>query len=325
MIKIDLITGFLGAGKTTFMKKYARYLIESGQKICILENDFGAVNVDMLLLQDMLSEQCDLEMVAGGCDADCHKRRFKTKLISMGMRGFDRVLVEPSGIFDMDEFFDTLREEPLEQWYEIGNVIAIVDARLEENLSTQAQFLLASETAGAGQVILSRVQEAESTDIEHTLTYLNKAMEQVQCKRRFQTENGDGVRPKDVVLAKDWDSLTKEDYEKILHSGYASESYQKMWLDKKDAFTSLYFMHVKMSEQDMREAVEKLFATPACGNIFRVKGFLLVAEDSYIEFNATREKFSSKPVEKGQEVFIVIGENLTEAAIKEVFHIQEQA
>ena len=96
MIKVDLITGFLGSGKSTFLKKYASYLIGKGEHICILENDFGAVNVDMLLMQDLLGDHCDLEMVAGGCDKDCHKRRFKTKLISMGMRGFDRVLIEPS-------------------------------------------------------------------------------------------------------------------------------------------------------------------------------------------------------------------------------------
>ena len=53
MIKIDLITGFLGAGKTTFIKKYASYLMKQGKKIGILENDFGAINVDMLLLQDL--------------------------------------------------------------------------------------------------------------------------------------------------------------------------------------------------------------------------------------------------------------------------------
>ena len=111
MIKIDLITGFLGSGKTTFIKKYAKYLMDKGYKIGILENDFGAVNVDMLLLQDIMGENCELEMIAGGCDKDCHYRRFKTKLISMGMRGFDRILVEPSGIFDVDEFFDILHDE----------------------------------------------------------------------------------------------------------------------------------------------------------------------------------------------------------------------
>ena len=85
MIQIDLITGFLGSGKTTFIRRYAKYLIDQGLNIGILENDFGAVNVDALLLQDILGDNCTLEMVAGGCDADCHRRRFKTKLIAMGM------------------------------------------------------------------------------------------------------------------------------------------------------------------------------------------------------------------------------------------------
>ena len=89
MIKIDLITGFLGSGKTTFIRKYVKYLTDKGLKIGILENDYGAVNVDAMLLQDILGESCDLEMVAGGCDADCHRRRFKTKLIARGMQGFD--------------------------------------------------------------------------------------------------------------------------------------------------------------------------------------------------------------------------------------------
>ena len=105
MIKIDLITGFLGAGKTTFLTKYANYLISCGNKICILENDFGPINVDMMLLDKI---DCDKEMVSGSYDYDCHFRRFKTKLISMALRGYDRVIVEPSGLFQTDEFFDAL-------------------------------------------------------------------------------------------------------------------------------------------------------------------------------------------------------------------------
>jgi len=105
MIKIDLITGFLGSGKTTFIKQYAQFFIRKGQRIGILENDFGAVNVDIMLLQELQGPDCELETVAGACDADCHKRRFKTKLIAMAMSGYDRVIVEPSGIFDTDEFF----------------------------------------------------------------------------------------------------------------------------------------------------------------------------------------------------------------------------
>ena len=112
MVQVDLITGFLGAGKTTFLRRYVRYLVAQGHNVCILENDFGAVNVDAMLVQDLLGPNCDLETISGGCDCDTHQRRMRTKLIAMAMRGFDRVVVEPSGIFDVDEFFDVLRDDP---------------------------------------------------------------------------------------------------------------------------------------------------------------------------------------------------------------------
>ena len=183
MITIDLITGFLGSGKTTFLKEYAQYLMKKGLRIGILENDFGVINVDMLLLHELLGDQCGLEMIAGGCDKESHARRFKTKLIAMGMSGYDRVLVEPSGIYDVDEFFDVLREEPLEEWYEIGNVIAIVDAKLEPGLSKEADYLLASEVSHAGCVLLSHMDEAEEADVQETIDHLKRALEEIQCKR----------------------------------------------------------------------------------------------------------------------------------------------
>ena len=146
MVKIDLITGFLGAGKTTFIKEYASYLLRQGLNIGILENDFGAVNVDMMLLQELQGEKCELEMISGGCDKETHSRRFKPNLLSMAICGYDRVVVEQSGIYDVDEFFDGLREEPLDRWYEFGSVFTIVVAGLEENLSDQAENLLGSES-----------------------------------------------------------------------------------------------------------------------------------------------------------------------------------
>ena len=187
MIKIDLITGFLGAGKTTFIHAYARWLMAQGQKIGILENDYGAVNVDRMLLQDLEGPQCDLDMIAGGCDADCHRRRFRTKLIAMGMLGYDRVLVEPSGIYDVDEFFDALCEAPLDRWYEPGSVIAILDAGLEEELSPAAAYLLASEAASAGCVVLSRAGEAGEEKVAAALARLDRALQAVGCARRFGT------------------------------------------------------------------------------------------------------------------------------------------
>lgn len=189
MVKIDLITGFLGSGKTTFLKKYAKRLMEQGQNIGILENDFGAVNVDMMLLQELEGEQCELEMISGGCDPETHRRRFRTKLIAMGMCGYDRVIVEPSGIYDMDEFFDVLHEEPLDQWYEIGNVIAVVDARLEDTLSPEAEYLLASQAANAGCMILSKCDTATEEQRQNTIEHLKRSLAGARLQAAGGSEN----------------------------------------------------------------------------------------------------------------------------------------
>ena len=309
MVKIDLITGFLGAGKTTFLKKYAEYLIAKGQNIGILENDFGAVNVDMMLLQDLMGDNCELEMVSGGCDADCHRRRFKTKLIAMGMCGYDRVIVEPSGIFDVDEFFDALREEPLDRWYEVGNVIAIVDANLEEHLSEEAEYILASEVANAGQIILSHADEVSKEQADATVTHLNRALEQIKCPRRVDKE----------VLRKSTLDLNEEDFNQLISCGYQMESYRKLAMEEKKGFESVYFMNVKMTEEQLKATVEKLMNDRKCGEVFRVKGFLQKEDGGWIQLNATHNGITMNPIEKGQEVIIVIGEGLQEAQIKKYF------
>ena len=156
MTQIDLVTGLLGAGKTTFLLRYAQACLDRGERIAILENDFGAVNVDVALLRGLKSDRCQIEMVSGGGDSDCHRRRFKTQLIALGMQHLDRVIVEPSGIFDMDEFFDTLYTSPLDRWFTIGSILTILDAAMEEELTPQMTYIFASEAAYSGRLILSK-------------------------------------------------------------------------------------------------------------------------------------------------------------------------
>lgn len=305
MIKIDLITGFLGAGKTTFIRKYAKYLMDSGKNIGILENDFGAVNVDMMMLQDLMGDQCELEMISGGCDPETHRRRFKTKLISMGMCGYDRVIVEPSGIYDVDEFFDTLHEEPLDGWYQIGNVITVLDSNLEEDLPEGAEFLLASQAANAGCVVLSKTQETTEEEQKNAVSHLNRSLNNIGCKRQF-----------DEVFAKDWDKLTDEDFKQLLSCGYHMENYRKPDLTQEKTFQSLYFMNMHLTEKKLQEAAKKLFLDKSCGKIFRIKGFMKNEKEQWIEMNATKKNLVISPIKMGQEVIIVIGEQLDEDAIR---------
>lgn len=305
MVTIDLITGFLGSGKTTFIKKYAQYLLNQGLRIGILENDFGAINVDMLLLKELAGENCELEMIAGGCDRDCHARRFKTKLIAMGMCGYDRVIVEPSGIYDVDEFFDALREEPLDAWYRIGNVITVVDAGLPENLSAGSDYLLASEAANAGAVLLSHADEVTPEQMEKTVAHVNRALSAIRCKRQL----------KDEILTGNLMTLSEETLKKISTCGYVTESYEKQDIGDHEGFDSIYFMELPITADAAKEAAKNLLSSKEYGSVFRVKGFVKDS-DGWLQLNATHAGISMDPIETGQEVLIVIGEDLQEEKIR---------
>lgn len=305
MTEIDLITGILGSGKTTFIKKYARHLIDSGQKIAVLENDFGAVNVDMSLLQDLKCDNCRLEMILGGGDPDCHKRRFKTQLIALAMQHFDRIVMEPSGIFDMDEFFDTLYESPLDGRIRISNIFTIIDAELPDTLSDQMEYLLASEAACSGKLILSKVnkipKEKLSLRCESIISHINRSLEYIGCPRRFSLSD---------MMSKDWEDLTENDMNELMKVSYRGESYVKMFGSEDIRSMTHYFMHIKIKESLLSEVISGIFSDEKCGKIYRIKGFTTDDNGNWLKVNALSGRIEIAPIAEGQTVFIVIGDNV---------------
>ena len=304
MIKVDLITGFLGAGKTTFLLRYARYLMAQGMKIGILVYDHGAVNVDMPLLKELRGEQCELEMLAGGCDPDCHKRRFRTKLISMGMSGYDRVIIEPSGVFDMDEFFDTLNEVPLDRWYEAGSIIAIVDAKLPEQMTDEENFFLASQASGAGCVLLSRVQLATEEEISTAIAHLNRAAENISSK----------PIPESRILCKDWERLTDGDFRRLMNCGSHPTDYTKTIAGETSSFQSLSFLELPLNREELENRIAQMFTQQKYGRILRVKGFFTEQSEWY-QLNATKDETHIEKVPENRAAITVIGSQLNENEI----------
>ena len=303
MIPVDLITGFLGAGKTTFLLRYARYLLSQGLKLGILVYDHGAVNVDLPLLNPLRSEHCELETLAASCDTDCHRRRFRTKLLSMAMCCYDRILIEPSGVFDMDEFFDTLADAPLDRMLAVGNVICIMDAKLPEDSLPEEDFFLASQAACAGSVVLSRTQLASDEEREKALCHLDRALAAIHAEPLARGR----------VLQRDWDSLTGADYETLSHCGAFSPDYRKSLVGT-GGFQSLSFLNLPLDEAALREKTRTLFSDSAYGRILRVKGVFQEGE-GWRQLNATAHAAQVEPAERGLPVITVIGRELNENAI----------
>ena len=336
MTRVDLITGFLGSGKTTFIKEYATYLARQGLKTAIIVNDYGAINVDRMLLGDTLSDSCHLEMVIGG-DADCTRRRLKTKLITVAMAKYDHVIVEPSGIFDVDEFYDLLYEEPLDRWYEMGSVITIIEDGISSELSGEAEYIFTSQVAKAGTVIVSKLRKSAdeasgnlsdnlacnlSDNLKNNLTYINSCLEKYKCNRRF-----------DKLYLWRLGEITDSDFEAIRKSGYHSGDMPRYLTagtpgEHKpyggDTFDSGFFFHVKVPVCELENTIRQIFEDPETGDIIRLKGFIKKDADTWLEINATKSEINIRPIAMGQELFIVIGEGLNKEKIRYILNSDEK-
>ena len=306
MIKIDLVTGFLGSGKTTFIKKYAKYFLDKGLKIGILENDYGAINIDLMLLGDLIGENCELEMIIGGGDLETHKRRFRTKLIAMAMSGYDRVIVEPSGIFEPEEFFDLLYESPLDSWYEVGSVITIVDVGFAAEMSETSEYLLAVQLASAGAVVFSKQEKFKFSDIKRTVSYLNSLLEKIKCKRQLSEA--------DIVQSSK--RFEQCNFEKISKIGYINMDYEKKFVELKD-YSSIFIINSLITKEDLEKNARIIFDdNKKFGKVLRIKGFIK-EDNKYYFINMTKNELELRSIEKGQDVIIIIGEELNENNIKE--------
>jgi len=104
MVKFDIISGFLGAGKTTLIKRILNSL-DFNEKVVLIENEFGDVSVDREVLEIEGFEIYDL---SNGCVCCKLKGDFIFTLKQILTQKVDRIIFEPSGIFIIGEIFDLI-------------------------------------------------------------------------------------------------------------------------------------------------------------------------------------------------------------------------
>ena len=178
----------------------------------------------------------------------------------------------------------------------------------EEIINAGLEILKEKDLSSVTAREIGKRLKSSSRPIFTTFQNMNEVMEKFGCSRRFDKE----------IVAKPWDEFTDKDFEDIESCGYVLESHVKLPVSQENSFESLYFMNYHMSEAELREKSAAMMQDEACGNVFRIKGFMPV-EDGWIEINATHREINIKPIEKGQEIVIVIGEDLVEERVREYF------
>ena len=307
MTRVDLITGFLGSGKTTFIHRYLHHLNEKNQKIRIIENEFGSVSIDTKLLSE---EDVYIDDLAGVCMCCTGRDKFIQMLINAANAGCDRVLVEPSGIYDVDEFFSVMNEQRVKERCEVGSVLTIVDARFEDDLSGEARYLMFAQLLAAGKVILSKSQFCSDAEIRETIGKLNELIASFRGGRVLAEE----------VCARSWDTLTEEDYAEFQNCGHSYYDHKRQYMDHREVFSSFMTADYCENEEDLYRRIHNLLQNEDYGQVIRVKGYMRDLLKNWYEVNCTRQDISIRPVPNiTRGLLVVIGQNLNETELKKAF------
>ena len=308
MVRVDLITGFLGAGKTTFLRGYLKYLQEQGERVRIIENEFGEVDVDSQLLADEHAEIADL---TGLCMCCIGKEAFIKLLIASSRdHACDRIVVEPSGIYDVDEFFEVMTLPQVAECCEIGSIITIADPMGIDYLAEEAQYLLFAQLLASGVVIMSKTQFLQEAELEAAVEKYHSLM------RKFGCENG---LISDLCI-KPWSEFTEDDYEEFSDAFYHRMIHDREEFSHGDTFRSTAVIAHAANLEDLKSRVCTNFNSPSCGWIYRIKGYVQTKQGTWYEVNCTGETESIRPVPEAEDsILVVIGQNLREREIKEMW------
>ncbi len=189
MIKIDIISGFLGAGKTTFMKKMIAEAY-AGEKVVIVENEFGEVGIDSGFLKDT---GITVSEINGGCVCCTLVGDFTSNLKQViDTYHPDRILVEPSGVAKLSDVMVSVMDVAKTADIEINSLVTVINSlKASKQMKAFGEFFI-DQIEHATVVVLSRTQKANNEQLEF-------------CTKEIQEHN-----PKATVITTPWDQLSGE-------------------------------------------------------------------------------------------------------------------
>ena len=172
MTKIDIISGFLGAGKTTFIKKLLEEAI-SGEQVVLIENEFGEIGIDGGFLKN---SGIEIREMNSGCICCSLVGDFGKSLAEVLTKYKpDRVIIEPSGVGKLSDVMKAVRDVAAEIEVTLNSAVTIVDvAKCRMYMKNFGEFFN-NQIENAGTVVLSR------TDIT-AMDKVNQAVELIREK-----------------------------------------------------------------------------------------------------------------------------------------------
>ncbi|MCR5675732.1 MAG: GTP-binding protein [Lachnospiraceae bacterium] len=163
MTKIDIISGFLGAGKTTLIKKLLREAL-SGTKVVLIENEFGEIGIDGGFLKE---SGIEIREMNSGCICCSLVGDFGTSLKEvMSTYAPERIIIEPSGVGKLSDVMRAVQDATEGEELTLNSAVTVVDCtKAKVYLKNFGEFF-SNQIESAGTVLLTRTDKADDKKIE---------------------------------------------------------------------------------------------------------------------------------------------------------------
>lgn len=313
MIKVNVVSGFLGAGKTTLIKYLAAALTENNEKVVILENEFGQVGIDGKLLE---LEGLAVYEISSGCICCSLKNDFTSTLLHIAdVICPDRILIEPSGIFVLSEMYDIFTNPEIKSRLTLSSALTVIDCNKFLKQRNHYGYFFENQINYADKLILSKTKDIP----EITLLSI--------------IEDLQNINPRIEIISDQWASMTKNDFLALLPSQNSTfrlngplfnsnldiENKPSSKRHGKHNFTAFGLLGPFRCTETKLDKMLSTLALGSFGTLIRAKGHV-DSDNGILEFSYVDGTYEIHQITREIETSICfIGEELDKTGITELF------
>ena len=340
MVKIDIISGFLGAGKTTLIKKLLKDGFQ-GEQVVLIENEFGEIGIDGGFLKEA---GIQIREMNSGCICCSLVGDFGTSLKEVVTKyDPDRILIEPSGVGKLSDVIKAVQGVQDEVDIKLNSYTTVVDAKKCKMYMKNFGEFFDNQIQYAGAIIMSRTDIASEKKVQESLELL-RSLNKDAAIITTPIENLDGKKLVEVMehpVSLEQEMLEEEHEHHHHHDGecgcgHDHEEHEHHHHDGEacscghdhdhhhadEVFTSWGLENVAaMKREDLDRILDELAYGDQYGEVLRAKGMVPgEKEGSWLYFDLVPEQYEIRdgsPEYTGK--VCVIGAKLKEDELKKAF------
>ena len=324
MTKIEIISGFLGAGKTTLIKKMLKEAF-AGEKTVLIENEFGEIGIDGGFLKEAGVQITEMN---SGCICCSLVGDFGAALKEV-IEAYapDRILIEPSGVGKLSDVTKAVQGVAEREPVELNSSVTVVDGQKCRMYMKNFGEFFNNQVEHAGTIVISRTQKMTAEKVQACVDLLREK----NPDAAIITTPWEELRGEQILAAmQHQDLLQKEELEHGhphgcdcgCHDHDHGHSHHHHHAD--EIFTSWgRETPRRYGEEELRGMLAKLSEDDACGIILRAKGIVPCADGTWLHFDMVPEEYELRRGEADYTGRLcVIGSHLDEEELARLFGLE---